>query len=347
MSSAFFSQVQRQSNDCSFHAGILCGAPIKISYFIVLLFAYDMIGAVKMHTGIYPVWYTVLSETLNEIVLFTTILCHEFGHGKMSIFLGGKIEQILLWPFGGICFHSMPGNVLNKRQKLVNELKVVAAGPMTHFLQLPLWLAIFMIVRNTVPNANVGSPSWQYVVPFYQPKDPQWCGAGAHQDERCIASLGYWLLFEISHYAVIINVMLFLFNVFFPMYPLDGSKIISCTLMLCGLSAITAARVLIFTSIPLAIYFIYWAFSSALVRGGVATGIMAYLGFMCLAETFRIYSLLNSGQIHRHPLFEIAETEDTPEDPARPENTDNRDNEAHNAANTPVTSKYGSTATNL
>lgn len=57
--------------------------------------------------------------------------------------------------------------------------------------------------------------------------------------------------------AIQLNVMLFMFNVFFPMYPMDGAKLIVCTLQLfCSSSARCAARVLVYTSIPLSILFI-------------------------------------------------------------------------------------------
>jgi len=60
-----------------------------------------------------------------------TVLCHEFGHGSMARWIGGEIDHILLWPFGGICFSSRPPGVTDPRKLLENELKVVAAGPST------------------------------------------------------------------------------------------------------------------------------------------------------------------------------------------------------------------------
>eukprot|EP00397_Hematodinium_sp_SG-2012_P031717 GEMP01033707.1.p1 GENE.GEMP01033707.1~~GEMP01033707.1.p1 ORF type:complete len:413 (+),score=38.06 GEMP01033707.1:145-1383(+) len=297
-------QGQSQTQECAFHAGTIWSAPIKVSYFLVILYVYNLIESVRL-SGQLPIWYVFFSETLKQLVLLATILCHEFGHGTMATYLGGKIEHILLWPFGGICFSRRSDQELDNRKKLFNELKVVCAGPITHFFQAPFWLAVFIGVRHAIPQADFGSPSWVFLIPFSQPMSPTWCPPGYHA-EFCISSLGQWMLFDVVRFALVMNVMLFMFNVFFPMYPLDGAKIISCTLMLCGLSAIMAAKFLIFTSIPLVGYLIYSAFSSAQTRGGVATGIMAYLGFMCLMETYRIYDLLTKRQLHLHPLFETA-----------------------------------------
>merc|ERR1719162_223306 len=35
-------------------------------------------------------------------------------------------------------------------------------------------------------------------------------------------------------------------------------------------------------------------------------GVSAYMGFMCIMETYKIYTLLKEGQLHQHPLFESA-----------------------------------------
>jgi len=105
--------------------------------------------------------------------------------------------------------------------------------------------------------------------------------------------------------------MLFIFNVFFPMYPMDGAKLIVCSLQLfCRASARTAASVLIWTSVPLAVLFV----GSSLMglrggRGGMMSGVSAYMGIMCLMETWKIYQLLQSQQLHKHPLFELARSD--------------------------------------
>merc|ERR1719277_1337473 len=60
--------------------------------------------------------------------------------------------------------------------------------------------------------------------------------------------------------GVSLNVSLFIFNVFFPMYPADGSKLLVTSLMFfCGVPARTAALVLVFASIPCAMLLIGWA----------------------------------------------------------------------------------------
>lgn len=108
------------------------------------------------------------------------------------------------------------------------------------------------------------------------------------------------------------NVMLFMFNVFFPMYPMDGAKLIVCSMQLwCNASAKCAAKVLIGTSFPLALLFIghaLWGMKAG-GAGGLMPGVTAYMGFMCLIETYKIYQLLKEERLHSHPLFESARSQ--------------------------------------
>jgi len=144
--------------------------------------------------------------------------------------------------------------------------------------------------------------SWKLLVPLAAPQTP--CFQPGMPG--CLESYGAWLLHGFLVLGVQMNVMLFLFNVFFPMYPMDGAKLIVCSMQLfCGASAKTAAKVLIGTSGPLAVLFIGYALKG-MAGGGMMQGVMAYMGFMCIMETYKIYRLLKDNQLHQHPLFESA-----------------------------------------
>lgn len=95
------------------------------------------------------------------------------------------------------------------------------------------------------------------------------------------------------------------------MYPMDGAKLIVCSSQLCcGVSAKTAAKILVYTSAPLAVLFIGYSLKNMKSGGGgMFPGISAYLGFMCLTETYRIYQLMKAQKLYTHPLFELARSE--------------------------------------
>ncbi|CAE7198438.1 unnamed protein product [Symbiodinium natans] len=155
----------------------------------------------------------------------------------------------------------------------------------------------------------------------------------AAQLVRCFQTYSGWLAYSFLAQAIQLNVMLFMFNVFFPMYPMDGAKLIVCSLQLfCGASAKCAAKVLLGTSIPLAILFIGHTLLGS-HGGGLQPGITAYMGIMCLMESYRIYQLYQEERLHTHPLFELARSDtvrmvDSSGPAARLNNSDRDDPEA-------------------
>lgn len=288
----------QQSKDCAFPAGTVAGAPLRVSWFLVIFFVYQLIDSLSLSGA--PILVRVAQVVGNECLLLLTILSHEMGHGTMARRKGGQIAEVLLWPFGGICFTTRP-NGRNSREKLVDELWIVVAGPATHFPMAAIWVTILSLFAAFCSHL-VLQPAWQHLIPF--------SGVMGHcvaaDQEGCFHSWFGYLTYMFLVQAVQINVMLFMFNVFFPMYPMDGAKIITCSLQFFfNASAVCAAQVLICTSVPLALLFIGRALMG-MHGGGLAPGITLFLGFMCLAEAYKIYRLMKEDQLASHPLFELA-----------------------------------------
>lgn len=298
---------QQQAKDCAFDAGsVPGGAPLRISWFLVIIFAYQVIEAVSpKNPSDEPLWVRLTVACINEFILLLTVLCHEMGHGTMAKRLGGEISQVLLWPFGGICFTTRPPN-RDSRQKLVDDLWIVGAGPATHFPMSAIWLGGLVALRSAWGLIAM-EPAWKMLIPLQPLQRPCFSEVIVPATEGCLHTQQGVLFHYFLMQAVQLNVMLFMFNVFFPMYPMDGAKLIVCSLQLfCGASARTAAKVLIGTSLPLSVYFIYTSMSGAMHSAGAMAGVSAYMGFMCLMETYKIYQLYKSETLHHHPLFETA-----------------------------------------
>eukprot|EP00929_Paragymnodinium_shiwhaense_P058159 TRINITY_DN29127_c0_g1_i1.p1 TRINITY_DN29127_c0_g1~~TRINITY_DN29127_c0_g1_i1.p1 ORF type:complete len:421 (-),score=59.58 TRINITY_DN29127_c0_g1_i1:220-1482(-) len=293
----------QQSKDCSFEAGSVGGAPLRVSWFLVIFFVYQLVDAMN-NRGL-PVWVRVLEVSGNEFILLATVLCHEMGHGTMARKRGGEISEVLLWPFGGICFTSRPTG-RDGRQKLVDDLYIVAAGPATHFPMAGAWVVLLAAFAAASVEVVTG-PSWHFLIPFSGGQMP--CLSDGVPG--CYQSYMGYLTYRFLAQGVQMNVMLFMFNVFFPMYPMDGAKLIVCTLQLfCGVSAQRAAKVLIYTSTPLAIIFIGYSLMG-FRSGGLQPGITLFMGIMCLQESYRIWKLMQAGRLHTHPLFELARSSTT------------------------------------
>lgn len=303
----FGEQGQQQSRDCAIQIGTVCRAPIRLSYFVGIFFFYQLTQIGKAGAPEDMLLWLVLQAIGNEAVLLLTVLCHEFGHGNMARYFGGEISHILLWVFGGICFHTRPPNDDNDNRKVLRQdLLVVAAGPSTHFLQAPFW-GIFLWLLSlyiAAMNGTTGYDSaWHAFLSCLNP-----LGGGVNHNYVWF-SVGRWsaLLWSVIGTAIQLNVALFIFNVFFPMYPADGSKLLVTSLMFfCGVPPRRAAFILICCSVPCAVLMIAYAVYGFVNGGGIMGGLMGFMGVMSLQESKKIWDLRKARQLHTHSLFQIA-----------------------------------------
>mmetsp|Transcript_21978 Transcript_21978/g.61472 ORF Transcript_21978/g.61472 Transcript_21978/m.61472 type:complete len:436 (-) Transcript_21978:115-1422(-) len=301
---AFGEQGLASSRDCAFHVCTICKAKVRMSYWVVIFFVYSLVKLLQREvhnprvSGEVILW-EVFRAVGYEAILLATVLCHEFGHGNTARWLGGEIDHVLLWVFGGICFSSTP-RVTDNWKLLRNDLLVVAAGPCTHFLQTPAWgvclLALFYQFQHTGYH-TVWDALWAAAHPLR-----------AFDISTVRNEMGLWpaLPWALVADALDLNILLFLFNVFVPMYPADGSKLLVLVLMFCfGVTPRCAAIVLLVVSVPCAVFFIAYA----LFAGGglhLRHGLMLWMGVMSLCEAHKIITLLNAKRLYEHPLFQTA-----------------------------------------
>jgi Zn-dependent protease len=75
------------------------------------------------------------------VALFAIVLLHEFGHVLACRQVGGKADQIVLWPLSGIAFVSpppRPGAVLWS----------IAAGPLVNVVLVPFTVGAFIMAGH-------------------------------------------------------------------------------------------------------------------------------------------------------------------------------------------------------
>ena len=85
-----------------------------------------------------PLWLGIVEY----LCLFAIVLLHEFGHALACQSVGGRANQIVLWPLGGIAFVQpppRPGAVLWS----------IAAGPLVNVLLTPLLILVALAVYAT------------------------------------------------------------------------------------------------------------------------------------------------------------------------------------------------------
>ncbi len=100
------------------------------SWFIVALW----LISTRVENYSTPLW-----PVAEYLTLFGIVLLHEFGHALACRQVGGRAEQIVLWPLGGVAYVAPP-------QRPGAQLWSVAAGPLVNVALVPLlsgaiWLA--------------------------------------------------------------------------------------------------------------------------------------------------------------------------------------------------------------
>jgi len=83
---------------------------------------------------------------LDYLALFAIVLLHEFGHALACRQVGGKANQIILWPLGGVAYVDPP-------QRPGATLWSIAAGPLVNVILAP-FLTLAAVFARSLGEAN-------------------------------------------------------------------------------------------------------------------------------------------------------------------------------------------------
>lgn len=114
------------------------------SWFVLAI--YGISSRAQNYTS--PVW-----PVFEYLALFAIVLMHEFGHALACRQTGGKADQIVLWPLGGVAYVAPP-------LRPGATLWSIAAGPLVNVALAPLLTALVLGARSlgwpeAVPNAYI------------------------------------------------------------------------------------------------------------------------------------------------------------------------------------------------
>lgn len=166
-----------------FSLGRYFGVTVKVSiWFLALVF-------------LLCVRLPILIGLWASLLLFISILIHEFAHVFGARRTGGHGDEILMWPFGGLAFVSPAGTFRS-------EIWTTAAGPLSN-------LALCLISLPAVISAGV---FWDSLHPIMLPP----LDFSLSNPATFVTSI-FVLMFAL-------NFKLFVFNLL-PIHPLDGSQI--------------------------------------------------------------------------------------------------------------------------
>lgn len=139
----------------NFYLGRWAGVQVRLHVFFVLFIAVALqLGASEGESAF---WETVVSL----LILLMSVLVHEFGHCVAAARMGGTVDQILLWPLGGLA----PVNASHDPQM---ELCTALAGPLVNasvcLIVAPLLLiegrGVLELFNPLVPPMAKHAPTW-------------------------------------------------------------------------------------------------------------------------------------------------------------------------------------------
>src|SRR4051812_31577809 len=195
---------------------------------------------------------------LSIVVLFGSVLLHEFGHCFGARYAGGEAREILIWPLGGLAYVDVP-----HRWKAL--FVMVAAGPAVNGL-ICIGCAAGIVTAGFSPSLAFADPhraaltnnpdgrtyTSPYAVKLYKPgttEEPTYKEVSEKMREyekqtgsplpkptdtdayaKAATAMGYdravtpgWVVW--AYRIFYLNLALFLFNMI-PAYPLDGGQLL-------------------------------------------------------------------------------------------------------------------------
>jgi len=165
--------------------GYLFGIRIRVHITLLLFMAFELLAGVQ-HNAV-----SWVAQWL--FVGWVSILLHEFGHCFAARKVGGRADDILLWPLGGLAYCEAP-------RRPWPEFLVAAGGPA---VTLVLYLVSAALLKFDVSLSIL---------------------SGWHTSSNGWTSPLAWLTL-INR----VNLVLFLFNMW-PMFPMDMGRILRCAL---------------------------------------------------------------------------------------------------------------------
>ena len=224
--------------------------------------------------------------------LFGIVLLHEYGHCIACRRVGGDADEIMLWPLGGLAM-CMPPDTWRA------HLVTVVGGPMVNVLLVPVFGLPLLLL----------SGSWESVI--FDPFAP----SSAILSLSASSGPALWGLITLwSLYYV--NWILLAFNVFVPMYPMDGGRIFQAILW-ARIGHTRSMRI----SLKLGIVFAIILVVFGMLGSPLLMGIGLFGGIVCWVEHRRLTApdVLGGPSIDLSAAFDHPEREQAEPGPSRRE----------------------------
>jgi Zn-dependent protease len=230
----------------SFPLGRLLGISIRVHVMLPLV----LLGLILQVTTEKGSTVTILDAAVVMLLIFVSVLLHEFGHCFAARSVDGDANEVLLWPLGGLAFCDVPHT---PRAHLITAL----GGPAVN-LVLCFVAGGALAFAGLVPPLNpLDGPYHPRLTQWHEGVTKSWDGFGraareaepvpvvaktrealplekAEAGPRLVAgpapanTLTLWQALAAQLFWV--NLVLFLFNMLLPGYPMDCAQVLHAIL---------------------------------------------------------------------------------------------------------------------
>ncbi|MDH7501957.1 MAG: M50 family metallopeptidase [Verrucomicrobiota bacterium] len=107
----------------------LAGIQVYLHWSWFLIAVYEILGRKSFYAS--PVW-----NAIEYLSLFALVLMHEFGHALACRSVGGRANEIILWPLGGVAYVAPP-------ERPGATLWSIAAGPLVNVALMPVLIGLW------------------------------------------------------------------------------------------------------------------------------------------------------------------------------------------------------------
>ena len=171
--------------------------PIKLHFTLIFIFVFL---SWTLSVGFMPYYYPNLTRSdyvvmgiTGAIILFVSVLVHELAHSILSTKYGVKVDQIILFIFGGI------SEIKEETRDFRKEFKIAVIGPLTSFGLGGIFLSFFLLVIFI-------------------------------STERAVTESYIEVLKGVLLYGFVVNILLGAFNLL-PAFPMDGGRMLRAALV--------------------------------------------------------------------------------------------------------------------